>query len=109
MVNYIYAKTTGKGKQSFYLLSNGWEYYLFTQKFFKSVRDFFLNKVLLDVALDKTKSNRNVALLKTMERLFLMIKYVEKEFDLIILEQTAKKNKKHIKQSIRKNNFINEI
>ena len=79
MANFIYSKTTSKDKQTFYLVSQDREYYLFTQKFHRGVKSFFHNKVLLKDALDVSKSRHDTALIKTMTKLPIYIKYIEKE------------------------------
>ena len=77
MKNYIYSKTTDKGQQSFFLVVNGQEYYLFTQKFYRGVKNYFQNKVLLSKAIDFSSANNDTALLRTMEKLPAHIRYVE--------------------------------
>ena len=66
MANFIYSRTTDKDLQTFYLVNNGKEYYLFTQKFYRGVKNYFHNKVLLNDALDMTKTNRDRVVVITM-------------------------------------------
>ena len=94
MANFIYSKTTDKDLQSFYLVNNGKEYYMFTQKYRRGVKDYFHNKVLLNDALDISKSNRDKALIRTKTKLPMYIKYLEKEYGLVILDNTFKKKAK---------------
>ena len=94
MANYIYSRTTDKGKQSFYLISQGHEYYLFTQKYYKGVKAYFHNCVLLNDALDISKSKRDTALIRTKSKLPMYIKYIERENDIAIMESTLKKKTK---------------
>jgi len=105
MGNFIYSKTTDKGRQSFYLVNGNEEYYLFTQKFFKGVKQYFHNKVILSDALNVSKSYNDTALIRTKEKLPLYIKYVEKELDIIILDSTAKKKEKVIKNFYKRENY----
>ena len=44
MANFIYSRTTDKDKQTFYLVSQDREYYLFTQKYRRGVKEYFHNK-----------------------------------------------------------------
>lgn len=95
MKNYIYSKTTDKGQQSFFLVVNGQEYYLFTQKFYRGVKNYFQNKVLLSKAIDFSSANNDTALLRTMEKLPAHIRYVENEYGIIALNKTARKTKQY--------------
>lgn len=97
MANFIYSRTTSKDKQTFYLVSQGHEYYLFTQKFYRGVKTYFHNKVILKDALDMSKPHRDTALLRTKRKLLTYIKHVEKEYNLIILKQTSNKNNNYNK------------
>lgn len=65
MANFIYSRTTEKDKQIVYLVSQDREYYLFTQKYRRGVKEYFHNKVLLRDALDVSKSRRDTALIRT--------------------------------------------
>ena len=94
MANFIYSRTTDKDKQTFYLVSQDREYYLFTQKFHRGVKAFFHNKVLLKDALDISKSRHDTALIKTMTKLPIYIKYIEKEYGIAVMETTIKKKAK---------------
>ena len=107
MANFIYSRTTDKGKQSFYLVSEGKEYFLFTQKFFKGVKHYFHNKVLLKDALDMSKSHNDTALIRTKSKFLMYIKYIEKEYGVIILDCTLKKQTKTRKNSFGRENYYN--
>ena len=61
MANFIYSRTTAKDQQSIYLVSQDYEYYLFTQKFHIGVKKFFHNKVIINNALDMSKRKRYCA------------------------------------------------
>ncbi|MCI8944379.1 MAG: hypothetical protein HFE33_01720 [Clostridia bacterium] len=97
MANFIYSRMTSKDKQTFYLISHGQEYYLFTQKFYRGVKTYFYNKVVLKDALDMSKPHRDTALLRTKRKLLIYLKHVEKENNLIILNQTSNKNNNYNK------------
>ncbi len=94
MANFIYSRTIDKDKQAFYLVSQDREYYLFTQKFYRGVKSFFHNKVLLKNALDLSKSHHDTMLIKTMTKLPIYIRYIEKEYGIAIMEATIKKKEK---------------
>ena len=86
----VFCKTTGKGKQTFYLTAGGGIYYLFTQDYRVSVKDYFKGGVSINELFNGTGRN-NMALCKTKEKVTNYIKYIEKEFDLCLLKSTAKK------------------
>ena len=94
MANYIYSKTTDKDLLSFYLVNKGNEYFLFTQKYYKGVKKYFHNKVFLNDALDFSKSYRDNALIRTKSKLLMYLKYIEKEYEIKILENTKKRKAK---------------
>ena len=75
----------------FYLCTPEGEYFLFRQGYRQGPEDFFSEGVRLDRALDFTLCRKNSALLRTMKKLPVYIRYVEKEYGLTILEQTRRK------------------
>lgn len=75
-----------------YLVIGNQEYYLFSQKYKQSVVDYYSKGVTLRKALDFTKSKRDIAITKTMEKLPMYIKSFEKEFGIKILNMTARRN-----------------
>ena len=94
MKNTIYFKTTAKGTHTFYLKSDGKEYFLFTQDYRKGVNDYYKYGVDIDKASDFSKSKLDSAVMRTMSKIFMYVKYIEKEYEIEILRQTVKKNKK---------------
>ena len=89
----VFCTPTAKGVHSFYLTFEGKEYYLFQQNYRKGVQKFYSNGVSLNAALKITLAHGDVAILRTMEKLPMYIKYVEKEYGIAVLEQTQKKQK----------------
>ena len=108
MANFIYSRTTDKDKQTFYLVSQDREYYLFTQKFRRGVKEYFHNKVLLRDALDVSKSRRDTALIRTMTKFPMYIRYIEKEYGITVLESTMKKQSKTRNNSFGRYGYIND-
>ena len=88
----IYCKTTDKGVHSFYLAQDREEYFLFHQNFRRGVKEYFGRGVSINEAFDFGRSHHNTALIHTMEKLPAYIKYVEKEYGIEVLKQTAKKS-----------------
>ena len=91
MKTTIYCKRTEKGMHNFYLLTGGEEFYLFTQNFRKGVQEYFGQGVSLARACDYSKSRKDSAIIKTMDKIPMFIKYIEKESGILVLEQTKKK------------------
>ena len=89
MKNSILCKTTSKGQQSLYLQADGKEYYLFSQNYRSSVKDYYQTYVILDRALDYS-ANTGEAVRKTMEKLRAYIPYIEKEYGVCVLNKTKK-------------------
>ena len=100
MKNTIYCKTTSKATHSFYLKSEGNEYFLFSQDYRKGVNDYYKGGVSLDRAADFTKSKFDSAVMLTMSKIFMYIKYIEKEYGIQVLKQTIKKNNKYNKSRL---------
>ena len=93
MANTIYCKTVAKGKQAFYVKVEGRDYYLFSQDYRISNKEFFQNGVTVDRALNHS-SSRSEAVRKTMTKLVPYIRYIEQEYDLEVLRKTIKNNEK---------------
>jgi hypothetical protein len=87
----IFCKQQEFGTHSFFVRHEGRNYYLFSQKYYKQVQDYFAGGVTVSDALDFSKTHRNAMLIKTMQKLPSHIKYIEQEFGITVLKQTAKK------------------
>lgn len=96
MKSMIYCKTTRKGIHSFYLVVNGERYLLFNQKYRRGVGRYFRRGVSINQSIDYSKTHNDAALKKTMSKIPMHLRYVEKEFDLQVLEKTKKKSKKSV-------------
>ena len=86
----IYYKPN-KEYHDFFLSEEGKEYYLFTQKKRKGVGDFYKGGMPLDRAINHSFGKRDTAIHRTMDKIILYIKYVEKENGIPILRKTKKK------------------
>ena len=96
MKNKIYCKTTGKGQQSYYLTVNGEDYFLFTQKFRRSNKEFFANGVTIDEALNWA-GQRSESVIRTMRKLPSYISFVESEYGISVLKKTKKRQENRFK------------
>ena len=92
MASKIFSKITEKGKQSLYLKTNGKEYFLFSQNYYKSVSQFYKSEVSVDRALDFSVSPGK-AVNKTMEKLRAYIPYIEKEYGINVLDKTIRRQR----------------
>ena len=89
----IYCRTTDKGVHSFYLWVDGNEYYLFRQNYRKGVHAYFRKGIRLDEVYDYSKAKHDNAIIRTLSKLPMYIRYVESEYGLVVLKQTQKKQK----------------
>ncbi len=90
----IYCRTTEKGVQTFYLSDGSQDYFLFSQDYRVSVKDYFKHGVSLDIALN-AKSNHSTAVRKTAQKLVSYIKYMESESNITIFDK--RRDKKNFK------------
>lgn len=95
MKTTIYCKPTAQGIHSFYLLSKDGDFFLFNQKYRKGVQRFFAKGVQLEKARDFSKCNKDSAIIRTMNKFPMYIRYIEKEYGIVILEQTKKRSIPH--------------
>ncbi len=86
----IYCKTTAKGIQSFYVKIGAKSYFLFQQKYYVGVKDFFSNGKQIDDLANACK-NVNTAVRRTAEKIPLYLKYIEKEYDVVIFDKRQKR------------------
>lgn len=93
MKTTVFCTPTAKGIHSFYLTYEGEDYFLFNQNYRKGVHEFYSDGVSLNAALKFALAHQDSAILRTMEKLPMYIKYVEKEYGIAVLEQTIKKQK----------------
>jgi len=90
MGSIIYCSVSKQGDHTFYLRLDGDEYYLFTQKHRKSVHKFYSDGVRLDDAIDFGRSHRDNAITRTMSKLPMYIRYIEKENGIAVLNKTKR-------------------
>ena len=93
MEKRIHCVTNQRGIHSFYVSVDGKDYYLFSQEYRKGVSRYFgFGGVTLGQALDFSRSKKDVSIVRTMHKLPMYIKFVEKEYGIEVLTQTVKKN-----------------
>lgn len=106
MKEYIYCKSFEKGKQSFYVVFEGTEYYLFSQEYRKSNKEVFGNKVFLS-ELRKLKKHHSHSVRSTVEKIPSHIRYIEKEYDISLLDK-SKESKRNYYIGLNNPNIIND-
>ena len=89
----IHCEPTAHGVHTFSLVANGKEYYLFRQNYRKGVHAYYSKGVPLTQAFNYSKSHNDSALLRTMSKLPMYIKYAEKEYGIEVLGRTKKKSR----------------
>lgn len=92
MKPYIKCEKSGNGNLVFYMNGGNKSYFLFCQKFRKSIYEFCSKGIPLDDALNFARAKRDKDVLHLIERLPSVIRYVEKEEDISVLRNTIKKN-----------------
>ena len=112
MKKTIYCKTTAKGIQSFYVEVDCKSYYLFDQKYYVGVRDYFRKGVSVN-DLQSANKHYNAAVRKTANKLRSYLQYVEKEYDVVIYDKRNKQKSKtyrkfQAEKARRGNDLLNE-
>ena len=96
MQTKIYCKTLSKGMHSFYLNHDGMDYFLFCQNYRKGVNDYYKNGVRFEEARDYSKAHHDTAIIRTMDKIPMYIKYIEEENNIQVMDKTKKKKVHYI-------------
>ena len=91
METVIYSKVTDGGMHSIYARVDGKPYYLFSQNYRRGVRDYFGGGVYIDRTIDFSRAHGDAAVIRTMSKIPVYVKYIEKEYGITVLNQTKKK------------------
>lgn len=92
MKTTIYCKPTSKGVHSFYLLIGIEEFFLFSQAYRKGVDEYYGRGVQIDESINYAKAHNDSAVIRTMRKIPMYVRYVEKEYAIEVLEQTKKRS-----------------
>ena len=90
MKTKIYCKTVARGQQAFYLVVDNKEYYLFSQDYRVSVKNYFMS----GISIRETGNYSNapgMAVRRTLDKLKNYIPYIEKEYGIAVMNKTKKK------------------
>ena len=96
----IYCTSDHKGTHLFYLDLGEETFFLFSQSYRKGVDEFYAKGVYIDESINYNKAHKDSAIIKTMEKIPMYVKYIEKEFDVEVLKKTQKRYSKHKPQSV---------
>lgn len=91
----IYCEPNKHGVHSFYLVTGGQEYYLFSQGYRKGVQEYFSKGVSINEPMNYSKTHNDSAIVRTMTKIPMYVKYVEKEYEIEVFEKTKKRNSKN--------------
>lgn len=90
----IFCETSAKGIHTFFLSIDGQRYYLFNQDYRKGVQEYFGRGVSINEAMNYSRSHNDSAVVRTMSKIPMYVKYIEKEYTIEVFEQTKKRNSK---------------
>ena len=93
MKTMIYCENTQQGVHSFFLMTGGEEYFLFSQNYRKGVQKYFSRGISLNDSMKFAKTKNDSAIVRTMTKLPMYIRYIEKEYEIEVYEQTKKRNR----------------
>ena len=87
----IYCKPTAKGIHSFYLMVGTEEFFLFSQAYRKGVEEYYGRGVRIEESVKYSKAHNDSAIIRTMDKIPMYVRYVEKEYDIEVFEKTKRK------------------
>lgn len=94
MKTTIYCKPTNNGILSFFLIMGANEFFLFNQSYRKGVNEYYGKGVLVDEAINHSKAHKDTAIIRTMDKIPMYVKYVESEYDIKVLNSTKRRGLK---------------
>lgn len=77
----------------FYLQFDGETYFLFNQRYRSNIPMFFESGMPLEMALKMPKKKAPVVIKNICEKLPTYIRYIEKEYEIAVLDKTMKKGR----------------
>ena len=89
-----------KGMHTFYLRKDGKEYYLFAQNYRRGVADFFRYSVSFDQAIDFSRAKKDCAILRTMEKIAIYTKYIERYYGIVVYDKADNARPKYFENRI---------
>ena len=89
----VFCKTVAKGVQAYYVRVDGNAIFLFRQQFRRSNKEYFRNGVSID-KLCKYAGVHSTSVRKTLDKLPAYLRYVEREYGVLIYNKTRLKKGK---------------
>lgn len=99
MKSMIISKVDVSGYHTLYLVAENKEYYLFRQAYRRGVAEYYRNGAAIDDAINYSKAKFDTSVMHTMGKLLSHIRYVEKEFDIIVLDRTRRMSERKVKKN----------
>jgi len=88
----VYDEHKDQAYHDFYIKYENKDYFLFRQKYRKGIKEYFgYNGVTLTRAFKNHWNKLDTAVVRTIDKIPIYIRYIEKEYDLAILERTKKR------------------
>ena len=97
MKTTIYCRPTAKGVHSFYLMVGTEEFFLFSQAYRKGVEEYYGKGVRINESMKYSRAHNDSVIIRTMDKIPMYVKYIEKEYAIEILEQTKKRSEQNYK------------
>lgn len=98
MKTSIYCKPTTKGVHSFYLIVGNDEFFLFSQAYRKGVEEYYGRVVRIDESMKYSRAHNDSAIIKTMDKIPMYVKYVEREYEIEVFERTKRRSAQYFKK-----------
>lgn len=110
MAAKIYCRTTAKGIQSYYLTEGKENYHLFDSAFHRSNKEFFSQGRFIQEVLN-ARRHASTSVQKISVRLISLVKYIESEYGICVLQKTAnkKQRKRRSSKMLRKSQYSYEL
>lgn len=89
----IFCRTETKGKHAFYVKTNEGIYFLFQQDYRRSDNDYFKNGISI-TDINNYGGVHSTSIKKTLDKLPVFIRYIEKEYGIAIYEKTKIKQER---------------
>ncbi len=93
MSTKIICETEQRGIHSFFAVVNNKRYFLFNQDFRQGVHEYFESGVCLNEAINHGKAHNDSAIIRTMSKLPMYIRYIEKEYNIVVFDKRAAKRR----------------
>ena len=104
MKTKVYCKTVARGQQAFYLVVNNKEYYLFSQDYRVSVKEYFMSGISIRETMNFANAH-STAVRRTLDKLKTYIPYIEKEYGIVVMEKTRKNQDKKRNKPYKRQSF----